>query len=121
MRIVMLISLLLVASGCSRTPVTPSLNPESKPSEVARVATHKAKLEEVKKKASQVSVGMTRSEVELLFREKDGGVQGPSVSRYYEHPEVMIEIPFDQTGGNWNKDNRVTGEPKIYRSLEHYD
>ena len=23
-----------------------------------------------------------------------------------------IEIPFDQTGGNWSKDNRVTGLPR---------
>jgi len=114
--------LLLVLFGCKRSPVSEPSRPQGQPSTSPAVAvTHEAKLAEVKKKSAQVSVGMKRAEVELLFREKDGGLQGPSVSRYYEHPEVMIEIPFDQTGGNWNENNRVTGPPKIYRSLQHAD
>lgn len=95
--------------------------PQDKPSPARGKVTHEAKLAEVKEKVKRISLGMKRSEVEVLFPEKDGGIQGPSVSRYYEHPEVMIEIPFDRTGGNWSKNNRVTGPPKIYRSLRHID
>ena len=83
--------------------------------------THKAKLAEVKEKAATVTVGMKRSEVEALFPEEDGGLQVPSNTRYYEDPEVKIEIPFDGTGGWGTGNNRVTGRPKIYRERQHAD
>lgn len=106
--------------GCQLVPNTASLQGDSNATS-SETLIYEAKLEEVKKKAERITIGMKRAEVEQLFRVKDGGVEGPSISRYYEHPEVMINIPFDQTGGNWSPDNRVTGEPNIYRSLRHLD
>jgi hypothetical protein len=83
--------------------------------------THAAKLAEVQQKAKRLAVGMTRADVEQLFRERDGGLQGATTTRYYEEPEVVLEVPFDQTGGNWSPANRVSGPPKIYRSPRHFD
>ena len=114
MKILMITLFLLLSFGCSPAP-------ESKPPEISTDAAYEAKLSEVEKKAEQVTLGMARSKVELLFLEKDGGAQTLLRSRYYEHPEVMIEIPFDRTGGNGNANNRVTGLPMIYRSHRHID
>src|SRR5262249_1404581 len=76
---------------------------------------HEARLAEVTKRASQIKTGMTRLEVEKIFLHPDGGISGPNSSRYYEDPEVKIEVPFDQTGGDWKPQNRVTGPVRIYR------
>jgi len=83
--------------------------------------TYAAKLAEVQQKARQLAAGMTRADVEQLFHEQDGGLQGATNTRYYEEPEVMIEVPFDQTGGNWSPGNRIVGPPKIYRNPRHID
>lgn len=83
--------------------------------------THEQRLVEVKQRVAQITPGMTRAQVESWFKEKDGGLQGVSVTRYYEPPEVMIEVPFDQTGGDWSQENRVNGPIKVYRSLPHVD
>ena len=113
--------LLLALAGCTQAPLVPPPVSQGGSSRLAAEVSYESKLAEVERKAAQVKIGMTRAEVELLFREHDGGIQGPTVSRYYEHPEVMIEIPFDQTAGNWSKANRVTGPPKVYRSRMHID
>ena len=69
----------------------------------------------------KIKPGMTRSRVEEWFKQKDGGLQGQTVTRYYEELEVMIEVPYDLTGGAWSKENRVNGPVKVYRSLPHGD
>ena len=71
--------------------------------------------------AGKIMPGMTRSQVEVWFKTKDGGVQGTSITRYYEDPGVMIDVPYDQTGGNWSKDNRVNGPVKVYADFYHTD
>ncbi len=67
MKTLTIVSLLLVLGGCKRDPESGTSSPDP------GAVTHKAKLREVKKKAAQVAVGMKRSEVELLFPEKDSG------------------------------------------------
>ena len=79
------------------------------------------RMAEVKKKAALVTVGMKRSEVEVLFPRKDGGIQVAPITRYYEDPEFKIEIPFDETGGWGSEIYRVTGQPKIYRGRRTAD
>ena len=82
---------------------------------------HQKRMSEVKLMAGKIMPGMTRSQVEVWFKTKDGGLQGPSITRYYEDPGVMIDVPYDQTGGNWSKDNRVNGPVKVYADFFHMD
>lgn len=70
----------------------------------------------MRERASRIKVGMTRAEVEQIFKTPDGGLQGTAGFRYYEDPEVMIEVPYDQTGGPWSNQKRVIGPVRIYRS-----
>jgi hypothetical protein len=71
--------------------------------------------------ALNIKQGTLRSEIEKVFPEQDGGLSGPSETRYYVGSEVMVAVPFDQTGGSWNLQNRVNGTPRIYRSFQHVD
>jgi hypothetical protein len=64
---------------------------------------------------------MTRAEVEAIFPAEDGGLQAVGTTRYYEEPEIKIEIGFDQTGGAWRPQNRVTALPRVYRELGFAD
>ena len=83
--------------------------------------THASRMAEVQQLAQSIKIGMTRSEVEKIFSHEDGGLNGDSSTRYYEDPEVMIEVPYDQTGGAWSPQNHVNGEVRVYRSYPHYD
>ena len=83
--------------------------------------TNTEKLADLQRKTRRLAVGMSRAEVEKVFRERDGGLQGATSTRYYEESEIMIEVPFDQTGGNWNPANRVTGPARLYRGPRHID
>jgi hypothetical protein len=74
------------------------------------------RLEAAREIASRVTVGTTRADVEKIFPKQDGGISGPFSSRYYLGAEVMVEVPFDTAGGNWKRTNRVSGQPKAYRS-----
>jgi hypothetical protein len=53
--------------------------------------------------------------------QEDGGLSGPSSTRYYFGSEVMVEVPYDQTGGAWKQQNKMNGPIKVYRSLKHVD
>ncbi len=65
-------------------------------------------------KLASVKPGATRAEVEALFKERDGGAQSPSSTRYYEPTNTVIEVSYDQTGGTWTPDNRVSAPPVLY-------
>jgi hypothetical protein len=84
-----------------------------------RVATFEERWQRAKALADAIRVGTRRADVEKIFREEDGGLSGPGSTRYYEGEEVMVEVPFDQRGGPWNSDNRVTGPLRVYRSRRH--
>lgn len=75
---------------------------------------HKQKLKFVKANVERIVVGMTRKDVEKWFNEIDNWDLKKSTTSYYEHPNIIIEIPFDQTGGFLSRKNIVTGEPTIY-------
>ena len=75
----------------------------------------------VAEKTSSITNGMTRGEVEKILPNQDGGLQGPSTMRYYEGWEVMVEVPFDQTGGPWKPENHVNGTVRIYRGFPASD
>jgi hypothetical protein len=59
--------------------------------------------------------------VNKLFPHEDGGLSGPRATRYYAGDEVMVEVYYDQTGGNWKPENRVTDSPHIYRARQAMD
>lgn len=84
-------------------------------------AAHRKRLAEVRVQAEQIRAGTTRAEVEKIFTRRDGGLQGWSRTRYYAGEEVMVEVPYDRTGGAWQPTNRVTGAPKVYQSMMHTD
>lgn len=77
---------------------------------------HQVRLEQVQQLAAQITAGTTRAQVEAWFKQRDGGLQDASVTRYYEQPGVVIEVPFNHTGGNWSRENQVDGPIKVYQS-----
>jgi hypothetical protein len=84
-------------------------------------ARHRIRLLEAQRLAAAVRMNTARKDVEKTFPQKDGGLSGPGSTRYYLGSEVMVEVPFDQTGGAWSRENRVNGPLKVYRSRMHID
>jgi len=84
-------------------------------------ATFEQRFTQIKALAGGIMVGTRRSDVEKVFPLQDGGISGPSSTRYYTGSEVMVEAPFDQTGGARSPENRVTGPLSVYRSRMHTD
>lgn len=82
---------------------------------------HEKRVEWAKKAAAGISPGTTRADVEKVFVKQDFGLSGLGGTRYYVGAEVMVEVPYDRTGGNWKPENRVNGPLKVYRSVMHYD
>jgi hypothetical protein len=89
--------------------------------EEIKIRTHEERMAEVKEIVKGITVGMTREEVEKIFKVKDGGLQDSSTQRYYEHPEIKITVPYDQEGGPRSKHNRVSGPVKVQRGYMTYD
>ena len=71
----------------------------------------------VAEKTAAITNGMTRAEVEKILPAEDGGIQTPNIMRYYEGWEVMVDVPYDQTGGPWKPENRVNGPVHVYRDV----
>ncbi len=128
--------LLVLVSGCSTSPKTRTVAeivvarakrpapPKGPPASAASSQgnlDHEQRMQQVRELVSRIKVGMKRSEVEAIFRHKDGGIQHTSLTLYYEDPEVMVEVPFESTGGDWSRENRVNGSVRVYRSLPHLD
>jgi hypothetical protein len=84
-------------------------------------ATFEQRFTQIKALVGGIRVGTRRSDVEKVFPLQDGGISGPSSTRYYAGSEVMVEAPFDQTGGAFSPENRVTGPLSVYRSRMHMD
>ena len=84
-------------------------------------ATFEQRFEQITALARGITLGTRRADVEKVFPLRDGGLSGPSTQRYYAGSEVMVEAPFDQTGGRWSSENRVTGRLRVYRSSMHFD
>lgn len=84
-------------------------------------AAHSERMAKTRLLADSVAIGTTRDEVEKIFTRQDGGVTGPYATRYYMGNEVMVEVPYDETGGRWKPTNRVTGPLKVYKDTFHTD
>jgi hypothetical protein len=84
-------------------------------------ATFEQRFKQVTALARGIVLGTRRADVEKVFPLRDGGLSGPSRQRYYAGSRVMAEAPFDQTGGRWSSENRVTGPLRVYRSSMHFD
>jgi hypothetical protein len=85
-------------------------------------ATFEQRFEQVTTLAGGIRLDTRRADVEKVFPVQDGGLYGKnSYSRYYAGSEVMVAAPFDQTGGAWSAENRVTGPLRVYRSRMHID
>ena len=57
-----------------------------------------------------IKPGMTRLEIESKLTDRDGGPQSINSTRYYRSAGgLIIEVPYDQTGGTWASTNRVNG------------
>lgn len=57
---------------------------------------HTARLHEMVKAAEGIKEGMARSEVENIFKELDHLNWQRKTAVYYEHPRVLIEVPYDE-------------------------
>ena len=66
-------------------------------------------LREAAKRAEQIKKGMSKSEVENIFRELDHLEWQKKSAVYYEHPEVLIEIPYDE------KYETVVGPARVFK------
>jgi hypothetical protein len=84
-------------------------------------ATFEQRFEQITALAGEIRLGTRRADVEKVFPLRDGGLSVPSRQRYYAGSEVMVEAPFDQTGGRWSSENRVTGPLRVWRSYMHFD
>jgi hypothetical protein len=69
----------------------------------------------------RVKVGMNRAEVEQIFKNSRGGIQGNPITIYHEAPGVKIEVPFDRTGG-WipHTLNRVCGAVRMFITVAEH-
>jgi hypothetical protein len=82
---------------------------------------HAQRMEQARRLVSRIKQGTTRADMRKIFPQEDGGFSGPGSTRYYFGSEVMVEAPYDQTGGAWKPQNKVNGPIKVYRSLKHVD
>jgi hypothetical protein len=82
---------------------------------------YSVRLLEAQRLAASVRMDTFREDIEKIFPQEDGGISGPESTRYYLGSEVMVEVPFDQTGGAWSQENKVNGPPRVYSSRMHLD
>jgi len=81
---------------------------------------HEARMAEALERASTIRPGMTRAEVERIFPTRDGGLQSMWVTRYYEEPEIIVEVAYQRIGkADCDPRDRVEsskGNVKLYRA-----
>ena len=82
---------------------------------------HQQRMQQARRLVSRIKQGTTRADLEKIFQQEDGGLMGSGSSRYYLGSEVMVEVPYDLTGGAWNPQNKLNGQIMVYRSLKHMD
>lgn len=70
---------------------------------------------------ASIKIGMKRAEVEKHLPTRDGGLQESTLTRYVATPRMIVEIPFDSTGGPWSPDNRVLSEIRLSHQEIHLD
>jgi len=73
----------------------------------------KISLAEIPRLLSAIHPGMGRADVERLMLEPDDGPQPEKYTRYRWGVGFVILVPFDQTSGLWEPQNKVNGLPKL--------
>ncbi len=73
--------------------------------------------EKLRQLADQVRPGMTRNEVEQIFKHSNGGIQGQYITIYNETRHGRVEVYFDRTGGTGSPENRVSSPAKVYMTV----
>jgi hypothetical protein len=82
---------------------------------------HQQCIQQARRLVSKIKQGTIRADIEKMFPQEDGGLMGSGNTRYYLGSEVMVEVPYDRTGGSWNPQNKLNGPIIVYRSLMHRD
>lgn len=85
------------------------------------------KLAQARETAGKIHPGMKRREVEQLFKIRNSGRTRPGYTEYYEHPQVLIEIPYiraypynpDTDSGKWHHEEDTVSEQPIYVLRSH--
>jgi hypothetical protein len=68
-----------------------------------------AQLAEVLKRGSVIKRGTTRSEVERIFPNLDGGLQSVHSTRYYVPPGILVVVSYALKGGQPRPTDPVKG------------
>lgn len=87
--------------------------PKSSPTEV--------RLAQVRRYAGGIKLGTPRSLVIRLFPMQQGGLMSSDLTSYYAGDGVMVDVPYDDHGGAWKGENRVSGPLRVHRGSLHID
>ncbi len=86
-----------------------------------RVISFEERFAEVQKLAASIRLGTTRSDVEKVFPNEDGGFSG-GTTRYVMGSEVIAEVPYDSSGGGFRSpENKVRGPIRVYKGRPSVD
>ncbi len=107
------VSALCLTLGVAADPLHP-LSP-------AQASAQKVRMAQAKKQAAQVKPGTSRAAVEKLYPYQDGGAFSFELTHYYLGNGLMVDVPFDQHGGEGNRQNRVSGPLRVYLSPPHFN
>lgn len=112
---------LLLTLGASVLPVQAA--PKSPPRQAApaKASPTALRLAQVRRYAAGIKLGTPRSLVIRLFPKEDGGLTSSSLARYYAGDGVLVDVPYDDHGGSFNAQNRVSGPLRVYRGSFHID
>ena len=92
--------------------VTPA-KPKASPTEV--------RLAQVRRYTAGIKLGTPRSLVIRLFPTQQGGLMSSDLTSYYAGDGVVVDVPYDERGGVWKGENRVSGPLRVYRGSFHVD
>jgi hypothetical protein len=71
---------------------------------------------QAKELAGKIHPGMTRSAVRTLLKDYEyigAGFSSEFSEQFYGHPNVVIEVPFNEPDGNYSGENKVNGRASI--------
>ena len=73
-------------------------------------------LQEAQVHSTQIQLGMTRAQVRELL--KDYVFLGGSFTeQYYLHPDIVLEVSFDEPNGTYNQENKVKSPTMIKKMV----
>jgi hypothetical protein len=76
---------------------------------------------EIQKRIAEFPFGTQRNQVEDFFKTKDGGLSTVSKTRYFEMPGILVDVPYDDSGGQYSSKNRVNGVIRIHKGCRSLD